>query len=65
MIIKYLLFLLQPPMDDLQLGSRNMYMWKTASNCSSKTINSNKYALLQNISTLDQDKRISSPQLSG
>ncbi|XP_017890862.1 eukaryotic translation initiation factor 4 gamma 3-like isoform X3 [Ceratina calcarata] len=56
-----------PPMDDLQLGSRNMYMWKVPQNCGSKAINSNKFACLQleNISTLDQDKRITSPQLSG
>lgn len=52
-------------MDDLQLGSRNMYMWKTPSNCGSKTINSNKFACLENVSMLDQDKRIPSPQLSG
>ncbi|CAL7944670.1 unnamed protein product [Xylocopa violacea] len=55
-----------PPMDDLQLGSRNMYMWKnTPSNYGSKAINSNKFACLDNVSTLDQDKRITSPQLSG
>ncbi|XP_076249202.1 eukaryotic translation initiation factor 4 gamma [Calliopsis andreniformis] len=48
-----------PPMDDLQLGSRNMYMWKTPSNLS------NKFACLENVSMLDQDKRMPSPQLSG
>ncbi|XP_043800132.1 eukaryotic translation initiation factor 4 gamma 3-like isoform X6 [Apis laboriosa] len=54
-----------PPMDDLQLGSRNVYMWKTPSSCGSKAINSNKFACLENVSTLDQDKRMTSPQLSG
>ncbi|CAK9810287.1 Eukaryotic translation initiation factor 4 gamma 3 [Anthophora quadrimaculata] len=54
-----------PPMDDLQLGSRNAYMWKLSSNCSSKTMNSNKFACLENITILDHDKRITSPQLSG
>ncbi|XP_024228238.1 eukaryotic translation initiation factor 4 gamma 3 isoform X2 [Bombus impatiens] len=54
-----------PPMDDLQLGSRNMYMWKTPSSCGSKAINSNKFACLENVSNLDQDKRKTSPQLSG
>nr|XP_031840128.1 eukaryotic translation initiation factor 4 gamma 3-like [Nomia melanderi] len=55
-----------PPMDDLQLGSRNMYMWKTPSNCGLKTINSNKFACLQNMPpTFEQDKRMMSPQLSG
>ncbi|XP_076376961.1 eukaryotic translation initiation factor 4 gamma isoform X2 [Megalopta genalis] len=53
-----------PPMDDLQLGSRNMYMWKTASNCGLKTINTNKFACLQNM-PFDQEKRMISPQLSG
>lgn len=50
-------------MDDLQLGSRNMYMWKNPTS-SSKTINSNKFACLENISTLEQDKRMPLP-LSG
>ncbi|KAK9303150.1 hypothetical protein QLX08_005097 [Tetragonisca angustula] len=54
-----------PPMDDLQLGSRNMYMWKTPSSCGSKAINSNKFACLENVSNLEQDKRMTSPQLSG
>ncbi|XP_078052636.1 eukaryotic translation initiation factor 4 gamma isoform X2 [Augochlora pura] len=53
-----------PPMDDLQLGSRNMYMWKTASNCGLKTINTNKFACLQNM-PFDQEKRMMPPQLSG
>ncbi|XP_015438876.1 PREDICTED: eukaryotic translation initiation factor 4 gamma 3-like isoform X3 [Dufourea novaeangliae] len=54
-----------PPMDDLQLGSRNMYMWKTPTNCGSKAVYSNKFACLQNMPILDQDKQIMSPQLSG
>nr|XP_012148386.1 PREDICTED: eukaryotic translation initiation factor 4 gamma 3-like isoform X3 [Megachile rotundata] len=54
-----------PAMDDLQLGSRNMYMWKTPSNCGTKAINSNKFAMLENMSTLDQEKRMPSPQLPG
>ncbi|KAK2588140.1 hypothetical protein KPH14_004191 [Odynerus spinipes] len=53
-----------PPMDDLQLGSRNMYMWKNPTS-SSKTINSNKFACLENISTIEQDKRMPPLPLSG
>lgn len=52
-------------MDDIQLGSRNTYLWKTLSNCGSTAINSNKFACLENVSTVDQDKRMPSPQLSG
>ncbi|XP_076646708.1 eukaryotic translation initiation factor 4 gamma isoform X1 [Halictus rubicundus] len=54
-----------PPIDDMQLGARNMYMWKTPSNCGLKAINSNKFACLQNMPTFDQEKRMMSPQLSG
>ncbi|KAG7197148.1 hypothetical protein KM043_007233 [Ampulex compressa] len=49
-----------PPMDDLQLGSRNVYVWKSLPTKS----NSNKFACLENMSTLDQDKRIMPPQVS-
>lgn len=52
-------------MDDLQLGSRNMYMWKTPSSCGPKTLNSNKFACLENVSNLEQDKRRAPSQLSG
>ncbi|XP_076664476.1 eukaryotic translation initiation factor 4 gamma isoform X6 [Andrena cerasifolii] len=54
-----------PPMDDMQLGNRNMFMWNTPSNYGSKALNSNKFACLENMSMLDTDKRITSPQLSG
>ncbi|XP_076181960.1 eukaryotic translation initiation factor 4 gamma isoform X3 [Ptiloglossa arizonensis] len=54
-----------PSMDDLQLGSRNAYMWKPPSNCGSRAMNSNKFACLENMSNLDQDKRMMSPHLSG
>ncbi|XP_076621218.1 eukaryotic translation initiation factor 4 gamma isoform X1 [Colletes latitarsis] len=54
-----------PPMDDLQLGSRNTYMWKPPSNYGPKAMNSNKFACLENMSSLDQEKRMMSPQLSG
>ena len=36
-----------------------------ASNYGSKALNSNKFACLENMSMLDTDKRIPSPQLSG
>ncbi|XP_024939403.1 eukaryotic translation initiation factor 4 gamma 1 isoform X9 [Cephus cinctus] len=50
-----------PPMDDLQLGSRNVYMWKNPVPIS-KTITPNKYACLD---TSDQDKQRMPLQLSG
>ncbi|KAI4491072.1 hypothetical protein M0802_010489 [Mischocyttarus mexicanus] len=52
------------PVDDLILGSRNAYMWKPSSN-NPKTINSNKFALLDNINTIEQDRRMPPLPLSG
>ncbi|XP_043492131.1 eukaryotic translation initiation factor 4 gamma 1-like isoform X2 [Polistes fuscatus] len=51
------------PVDDLILGSRNNYMWKTSTN---NTKNStNKFALLDNINTIEQDRRMPPLPLSG
>nr|KAF7435190.1 hypothetical protein H0235_003381 [Vespula pensylvanica] len=52
------------PVDDLILGSRNVYMWKTSAN-NAKTINSNKFACLENITAIEQDRRMPPLQLSG
>ncbi|XP_054004810.1 eukaryotic translation initiation factor 4 gamma 3-like isoform X2 [Hylaeus anthracinus] len=55
-----------PPMDDMQLGSRNTYLWKQPLNSGSKAMSSsNKFACLGNVTSLDQDKRVMSPQLFG
>ncbi|XP_014477093.1 PREDICTED: eukaryotic translation initiation factor 4 gamma 3-like isoform X2 [Dinoponera quadriceps] len=55
-----------PPMDDMQLGSRNAYLWaKNPVMGANKTISANKFACLENMSTnFDQDKRMPLP-LSG
>ncbi|XP_015180094.1 PREDICTED: eukaryotic translation initiation factor 4 gamma 1 isoform X3 [Polistes dominula] len=51
------------PVDDLILGSRNYFMWKTSTN---NTKNStNKFALLENINTIEQDRRMPPLPLSG
>ncbi|XP_070158177.1 eukaryotic translation initiation factor 4 gamma isoform X3 [Polyergus mexicanus] len=58
-----------PPMDDMQLGNRASYLWRSGvpNNSNSKIItNTNKFACLDNMSNLDQDKKMSSlPPLSG
>ncbi|XP_012530181.1 eukaryotic translation initiation factor 4 gamma 3 isoform X2 [Monomorium pharaonis] len=56
-----------PPMDDMQLGNRASYLWRGATQPSSnsKTISSNKFACLENMSNLDQDKRMPPLPLSG
>lgn len=55
-----------PPMDDMQLGNRASYLWRAAPPASnSKTISSNKFACLENMSNLDQDKRMPPLPLSG
>lgn len=53
-------------MDDMQLGNRASYLWRaTNPSNNSKTISSNKFACLENMSNLDQDKRMPPLQLSG
>ncbi|XP_018310544.1 eukaryotic translation initiation factor 4 gamma isoform X4 [Mycetomoellerius zeteki] len=55
-----------PPMDDMQLGNRASYLWRaTNPSNNSKTISSNKFACLENMSNLDQDKRMPPLPLSG
>ncbi|KAL0133320.1 hypothetical protein PUN28_000815 [Cardiocondyla obscurior] len=54
-----------PPMDDMQLGNRASYLWRTNPSSNSKTISSNKFACLENMSNLDQDKRMPPLPLSG
>ncbi|XP_032674035.1 eukaryotic translation initiation factor 4 gamma 3-like isoform X4 [Odontomachus brunneus] len=52
-----------PPMDDMQLGSRNAYMWKNpVMSGANKTISANKFACLENMNF--EDKRMPL-QLSG
>ncbi|XP_019698474.2 eukaryotic translation initiation factor 4 gamma 1 isoform X4 [Harpegnathos saltator] len=55
-----------PPMDDMQLGSRNAYLWakNPVMGGANKTISANKFACLENMSNFDQDKRMPLP-LSG
>lgn len=55
-----------PPMDDMQLGSRNAYLWtkNPIMGGANKTISANKFACLENMSNFDQDKRMPLP-LSG
>lgn len=54
-------------MDDMQLGNRTAYVWmkNTPMGSANKTISANKFACLENMSNLDQDKRITSLPLSG
>lgn len=57
-------------MDDMQLGNRASYLWRNPpnlpSNSNSKTItNTNKFACLDNMANLDQDKKMPPLQLSG
>lgn len=54
-------------MDDMQLGNRTAYVWKSpnVSTSNSKTISANKFACLENMSNLDQDKRMPPLSLSG
>ena len=54
-------------MDDMQLGNRESYLWRSnlPSNSNSKTITTNKFACLDNIGTLDQDKKMAPLPLSG
>ncbi|KAL6431458.1 hypothetical protein ACFW04_007220 [Cataglyphis niger] len=59
-----------PPMDDMQLGNRASYLWRSrleiTSNSNSKTItNTNKFACLDNMPNLDQDKKMPPLPLSG
>ncbi|XP_071572693.1 eukaryotic translation initiation factor 4 gamma isoform X3 [Temnothorax nylanderi] len=55
-----------PPMDDMQLGNRASYLWRATNPANnSKTISSNKFACLENMSNLDQDKRMPPLPLSG
>ncbi|XP_012235318.2 eukaryotic translation initiation factor 4 gamma 3 isoform X2 [Linepithema humile] len=55
-----------PPMDDMQLGNRASYLWRaTTPSNNSKTISANKFACLENMSNLDQDKRMPPLPLSG
>ncbi|XP_011251008.1 eukaryotic translation initiation factor 4 gamma 3 isoform X6 [Camponotus floridanus] len=59
-----------PPMDDMQLGNRASYLWRNPpnlpSNSNSKTItNTNKFACLDNMPNLDQDKKMPPLPLSG
>lgn len=50
-------------MDDMQLGSRNTYMWKNpVMSGANKTISANKFACLENMNF--EDKRMPLP-LSG
>lgn len=53
-------------MDDMQLGSRNAYLWtkNPIMGGANKTISANKFACLENMSNFDQDKRMPLP-LSG
>ncbi|XP_011331702.1 eukaryotic translation initiation factor 4 gamma 3 isoform X2 [Ooceraea biroi] len=56
-----------PPMDDMQLGNRASYLWRaTTPSNNSKTISSNKFACLENMSNFEnQDRRMPSLPLSG
>ncbi|XP_046742564.1 eukaryotic translation initiation factor 4 gamma 3-like isoform X8 [Diprion similis] len=53
-----------PPMDDLQLGNKNMFQWsRNVSAGAPKTVTPNKFAMLENMPS-EQDKRSGIP-LSG